>query len=70
MSAEDFFLQKYGNKITASESWVIRFADEYAKIKIDNVLFSFFLWFRANGQLYIDKSIEDMINIYKKENEL
>lgn len=32
MKAEDLFLKKYGNKITASESWVIRFAEEYAKI--------------------------------------
>ena len=28
--AEDLFLKKYGNKITASESWVIRFAAEFA----------------------------------------
>lgn len=34
MNAEEFFLQKYGNRITASESWVIRFAEEYAKLKV------------------------------------
>ena len=28
-TAEELFLEKYGNKITASESWVIRFAEEY-----------------------------------------
>lgn len=30
--AEDLFLKKYGNKITASESWVIRFAAEFATL--------------------------------------
>jgi hypothetical protein len=38
MNAEELFLHKYGNKITASESWVIRFAEEYAKLKVDAVL--------------------------------
>ena len=32
MTAEELFLQKYGNKITAAESWVIRFAEEFAGI--------------------------------------
>lgn len=31
MNAEELFLKKYGNKITAAESWVIRFAEEYAQ---------------------------------------
>ena len=35
MTAEELFLSKYGNKITASESWVIRFAEEYAEIVLD-----------------------------------
>lgn len=30
-TAEDYFEKKFGNKITASESWVIRFAEEYAE---------------------------------------
>ncbi len=34
MNAEELFLEKYGNKITASESWVIRFAEEYAALKV------------------------------------
>jgi hypothetical protein len=34
-TAELLFLEKYGNKITASESWVIRFAEEYAKLNRD-----------------------------------
>lgn len=29
---EKLFLSKYGNKITASESWVIRFAEECVKM--------------------------------------
>lgn len=29
--AEEIFLKKYGNNITASESWVIRFTAEVAK---------------------------------------
>lgn len=33
MKAEDLFLKKYGNKITPAESWVIRFAEEYADLK-------------------------------------
>lgn len=27
-------------------------------------LFDFFMWFRTNGELYIDKSIEQMISVY------
>ena len=34
-TAEALFLEKYGNKITASESWVIRFAEEYSKLNRD-----------------------------------
>ncbi len=30
-TAADLFLEKYGNKITASDSWVIRFAEEHAE---------------------------------------
>ena len=33
-------------------------------------LLSFFLWFRANGELHLDKSIEAMIEIYLKESNL
>lgn len=32
MKAEELFLKKYSNKLSAVDSWVIRFADEYAKI--------------------------------------
>jgi hypothetical protein len=35
MTAEELFLKNYGNKITASESWVIRFAEEYATLKMN-----------------------------------
>jgi len=31
MTAEDYFEQKFGNKLKASDSWVIRFAEEYAQ---------------------------------------
>lgn len=31
-------------------------------------LYLFFLWFRENGEKYVDKSIENMIEIYEKEN--
>lgn len=31
MTAEELFLKKYGNEITAKDSWVIRFANEYAE---------------------------------------
>ena len=34
---------------------------------VSGQLLSFFLWFRANGELHIDKSIEAMIEIYLKE---
>lgn len=37
MTAEELFLKKYGNKITASESWVIRFAEEYGSLKASEV---------------------------------
>lgn len=32
------------------------------------LLYSFFIWFRQNGELYVDKSIEEMIDIYEKQN--
>jgi hypothetical protein len=35
MNAEDLFLKKFGNKMSAMESWVIRFAEDYAKIKLE-----------------------------------
>jgi hypothetical protein len=31
------------------------------------MLFDFFMWFRENGEKYIDKSIEKMIEIYENE---
>ena len=31
-TAEQLFLQKFGNKLSSNESWVIRFADEYASL--------------------------------------
>lgn len=30
-------------------------------------LYDFFIWFRANGEKHIDKSIEKMIDIYLSE---
>lgn len=33
MKAEELFLKKYRNKISAMDSWVIRFAEEYASLK-------------------------------------
>jgi hypothetical protein len=35
-TAEEYFLSKFGNKITATESWVIVFAEEYAKLRLAN----------------------------------
>jgi len=35
--------------------------DDHAEL-----LFNFFMWFRENGEKYIDKSIEKMIEIYLK----
>jgi hypothetical protein len=34
ISAEDFFEQKFGNKLKVTDSWVIRFAEEYATLKL------------------------------------
>ena len=31
------------------------------------LLYNFFMWFRANGEKYLDCSIEKMIEIYLKE---
>lgn len=31
MKASDLFEQKYGNRLSESESWVLRFAEQYAK---------------------------------------
>ena len=33
------------------------------------LLVSFFLWFRENGERYLDQSIERMIEIYEKESD-
>lgn len=30
-------------------------------------LYDFFIWFRKNGEKYVDVSIENMIEIYLKE---
>lgn len=54
---------------------MIEYAEEVVKnnlVKPDvsGQLLSFFLWFRANGELHIDKSIEAMIEIYLKESNL
>lgn len=37
-TAEDLFLEKYGNKITASDSWVLRFAIDYAQYHVTEAL--------------------------------
>ena len=34
MTASEYFKQKFGNKLEASDSWVIRFAEEFAEILI------------------------------------
>lgn len=54
---------------------MIEYAEEVVKnnlVKPDvsgrsELLLSFFLWFRENGELYVDKPIEEMIAIYEKE---
>lgn len=43
----------------ASESFPINGRSE--------ILLSFFLWFRENGTKHVDKSIEEMIEVYEKE---
>jgi hypothetical protein len=35
MNAEELFLKKFGNKMSAMESWVIRFAEDYAVMKLE-----------------------------------
>lgn len=34
---------------------------------MEKELLDFFMWFRTNGEKYIDKSIEKMIKIYLDE---
>lgn len=80
ITAEEFAKQYYQLPQSGIESVkmksAIRFAERYAEEVVKNnlvkpdvsgELLSFFLWFRANGELHIDKSIEDMIEIYLKE---
>lgn len=48
-------------------SWSEAFA--YSQLTPTNsidreALKNFFMWFRENGELYVDKSIEDMIQVY------
>lgn len=33
-------------------------------MNIEKELFNFFMWFRENGVLHVNKSIEQMIKIY------
>jgi len=40
------------------------------KTKLHHDLFLFFIWFRKNGELYMNYSIEKMIDIYIKERNL
>ena len=40
------------------------------KTKLHHDLFLFFIWFRQNGELYMNYSIEKMIDIYIKERNL
>nr|DAL15324.1 MAG TPA_asm: hypothetical protein [Caudoviricetes sp.] len=35
--------------------------------KQPEILFDFFIWFRENGEKYIDMSVEKMIEIYLKD---
>lgn len=35
--------------------------------EISKLLFDFFIWFRFNGELYVDKSIEEMIEVYQHQ---
>ena len=37
MTAEELFLEKFGNKLP-QESWVIKFAEEYAEMKVADAL--------------------------------
>ncbi len=34
---EAFFKSKYGNELKASDSWVLRFAEEYAQFKTEEL---------------------------------
>lgn len=76
MNAEELFLQKYGNKITASESWVIRFAEEYAKLKVDAVLrqpvvrgqlLAFLKWLQTQD---MNKALITLVDEYEKASNL
>jgi hypothetical protein len=55
MNAEDLFLKKYGNKITASESWVIRFSEDYCKLKVDGILSQKLLTTKRCAKRFIKK---------------
>jgi len=69
--------------MTAEEVWDKHFADwvmagqikrnaipameEYASEVEGKQIFDFFIWFRSNGELYVDRSIEFMVEQYLKE---
>lgn len=64
---EDFTHGKDGEDITKMRG---KIASALRQYNVSGQLLSFFLWFRANGELHIDKSIEAMIEIYLKESNL
>jgi len=57
-------------------TYKIRKRRDVAKDKLEDTeelkqeLFTFFLWFRWNGEKYMNKSIEKMIKVYLEEREL
>lgn len=55
MKAEEFFEKKFGNKITASESWVIRLMEEYAESRLHHSVTS----------EDIETELKKAINVYK-----
>ena len=66
MTATKLFLEKYGNKITASESWVIRFAEEYAKQEVNKIkrkVKKLAKDLKTTDGIPLDDIYNDMINI-------
>ena len=57
-------------------TYKIRKRRDVAKDKLEDTeelkqeLFTFFLWFRWNGEKYMNKSIEKMIDIYMQERKI
>ena len=62
----DFFGENAHRENTVQWSETRVTDDDYQYIRSTTGLFNFFMWFRANGEFYVDLPVEKMIETYLK----